>query len=102
MAANKRPSEITVLGVPFDVRYAHSLKDENGEQVAGLMHGPKRLIEICLTNNATPSLVESTLAHEWCHAVFYVSGWSEMFKDDQEEGIVLVLENALLQAFKRR
>lgn len=107
----KRPTSVTVMGIPFTVLYQPSVvdpDDKDKEELSGLTTGAQRLIQISTSVNTTKELIEATLLHETIHAILYVSGMSEMIQacdptedDKLEEGIVVALENGISQIYKR-
>jgi hypothetical protein len=99
---SKRPTKVSVLGVPFTIEYVADLKASDGTTAMGETLGEERIIRICTTNNTTQELVESVILHEIVHAALYISGQSERLGDKHEESIVLALENALAPIYRRR
>jgi len=60
----------------------------------------KGIINISLSRNTNQALLDKTLFHELLHYVLYKTGWSEMISnlgEKSEEGLVLMLENNLIQ-----
>ena len=95
MAKAKKPKKcITLLGVPFEVIFQDKI-DDDGDTVSGLCYGSGHRIYISTEENKTPEEINSTLLHECIHAILYVSGQSQLLKEDHEEGIVIALESAL-------
>jgi len=76
-----------------------SYKSKLPNDVYGLCHADKGLIEISLKQNSTQEMLEASLWHELLHLAFYRSGWGEVLSDANlsEEGVVIMLENAFRQ-----
>lgn len=89
---------VSVLGIPFDVIIKEKVLVDR-EEVGGVTYGPKRLIELSKEENHTEELMNSTLIHEYCHAVLYVAGQTHTLTDEQEEGIVGAMEHSFSQHF---
>jgi Zn-dependent peptidase ImmA (M78 family) len=88
---------VTVMGVAFEVKFKEKLT-EDGDECYGLTDGAARTIEISTALNKTEDMKASTLVHEYCHAVLYVTGQSETLTTEQEEGLVIAFEHALVQS----
>lgn len=92
---------LNVMGILFEVRYKENVLDSDGTDVCGTTDGATRVIEISTTANKTEDLQLSSLIHEFCHAVFYVTGQSQHLAAvhvEFEESIVMNMEHALVQA----
>jgi len=91
---------ISVMGIPFDVVIKDKVVVEGEkEECAGVTYGALRRIEISKKECSTEELMNSTLIHEFCHAILYVTGQSEHLEGDQEEAIVIAMEHGLSQHF---
>ncbi len=79
-----------------------SYKPKLPNDVYGLCHPDKGLIEISLKQNNTQEMLESSLYHELIHLLLYRSGWGEILETSSvpEEGLVLMLENGFQQLIK--
>jgi len=77
--------------------YQTANPDGGKEEITGACQQGLNLIEISTTENYDKRLLFSTVFHEFCHAMFYVSGQAERLIDDgaQEEGLVIMLESYL-------
>lgn len=94
----KLPHKVWIGPKSFSIVYKSTIKVDN-EVVGGSCYGPKREIEISLSESHTREELLETLWHEIIHAVLYVSGQSSTLNnDDQEEGIVVALEGFLADA----
>ena len=82
------PQTIEVLGQTIKVEIK-TLKDLYGNFSADKM-------TICLHDKYDLETSIQTLLHEMLHAMLAISGQNEMLSADQEEGIVRMLELALL------
>lgn len=105
------PDVVEISGVPFTVEYhdelpGHETKTKDEEEIVyGDCDVNRRRIRISLKYNETDDQFERTLLHEILHAVLGVSGQTERLEgenNEQEEGIVVALENALDQLYVRR
>lgn len=97
MSSNSR--KVDILGVPFTViRSTKKMPDEkdHGETVV-----LDRRIYLNPTVNKTPDEMASTLLHEVIHAILGISGQDQLFKEDQEEGVVTALEHGLYPLIQR-
>lgn len=92
-----RPKMMPVMGVPFRIQQAKKLA---GGKEDGQCWGSLR--KIVVRSDTSEMEFESILLHEIIHAVLYVSGQSQMFTNEQEEGLVLALEHGLLPLYQRR
>ena len=91
---------LSVMGIPFEVQLKDKvIVDGEKEECAGVTYGAYRRIEISREECKTEELMNSTLIHEYCHAVLYVTGQSETLSEEQEEGIVVAMEHAFSQQF---
>jgi hypothetical protein len=83
--------KIPVMGVMFDVDIKKKLpKGDHG-------HCDPTNRKILLAENKVAEIFESTKFHEVLHGILYVSGHSEWMTPEQEEGLVVALESAIMQ-----
>lgn len=89
-----KPKTIQILGTEFRIEYTTKLpKDDYGDTV-----GNDRVIRV--KSRLRGEIAKSTLIHEILHAIFHVSGQSEILaKHDEsgqlEEALVVALEHGL-------
>jgi hypothetical protein len=105
------PEVLEISGHPFTIEYYDEIpgteaktKDEE-ETVYGDCDITRRRIRISLKHNETDEQLERTLLHEILHAILGLSGQAERLEgenNEQEEGIVVALENALDLLYVRR
>jgi len=88
----KLPSTVNILSVPYTVEIG-PLADPSD---FGESNGSERTIRIRDTSPFHPS----TLLHEICHQVLYVSGLTNLLTDELEEAIVTALEHGLFPYFR--
>lgn len=97
-----KPKAVSVMGIPYRIEYAPELRDDKGEELFADTDGPGRLIRVSNKQNDTADKFEGTLFHELVHAVFHVTGISEILGDKKEEAVVLALEHGLAPLYKRK
>ncbi len=81
---NKKPRKIMILGHEVKVSYRKKLN------AFGYFYGDDNLIEI-----RNDEKWREHLLHEILHALFFYSGHSEKFSDNEEEALVRALENGI-------
>lgn len=92
------PKKISILGQTFKIETVENMKDTDGSELLGLMTGHQRSIK--LSSNLTDANRDEVLLHEIIHAVLYISGVSNLLKDNIEESIVVALEHGLNGIYK--
>ena len=94
------PKQVNILGQIFRVKIVPNLKDTDGIELSGLMEGEQKTIK--LSSSLNESSIEYVLLHEVVHAVFYVSGASNLLDDKVEESLTVALEHGLGCLYKLR
>lgn len=85
----KLPKVVYPCGVPFKVEIEKLPPGDMGQTL-----GTSRSIKLSNSEEHEEHLT-ATLFHEYLHAIFYVSGLSELVGHRQEEAIVTAMENSL-------
>lgn len=80
------PTTVSVLGVDVGVEWNADLEDGDFGQF---------LADVPMAKIGKRKVTQ-TFLHEMLHAIFYVSGQSEMMKEGQEEALIAALEHGLL------
>ena len=91
-----RPTSTMILGYEFEIQYVDDMPDSQ----YGEMTGWDRVIKI--NGRLKGDELESTILHEICHAILFITGWSEKLGDDEEEGLVRALEHGLSNIYKMK
>ena len=101
MAKKKKSTRyfLSVMGIPFEVLIKDKVIHSDGDECCGQTLGTERRIEVSREECKTEELMNSTLIHEYCHAILYVTGQHEMLEEKQEEAIVVAMEHAFSQHF---
>lgn len=86
--------EVSVAGQKIPVYLCH-LSDNHGMLDEKGIHP-----QIKINRDLSAKDRESILAHELLHAVFRLSGWTEILTSEQEEGLVVLLENYFVPAWE--
>ena len=88
MAVTKRPTKVSVLGQPFQIRW------QCPDNANLLGHTDSHKLEIEVKPNAAEAVARSTLLHELIHAVTFIQ-----LDQGLTEQQVLALEVGLFQVF---
>lgn len=94
--SKRRPTSVCILGQDFEIRYVDDMSDSQ----YGEMTGWDRVIKI--NSRLKGEELHATTMHEICHAILFITGWSEKLGDEEEEGIVRALEHGLAGLYKFR
>jgi len=87
------PKSLSILGKNIPVKRGN-LKDAHGQF-------DRTDFEITLDTKCPAHLIEETLMHEAMHAVLWISGVSQLLREDLEEAICFATEG-LTNSFKVR
>ena len=93
----KKPTNVTIMGIPFEVRHPQNVDKEKSY---GEMQGAERVIKI--KESLKGPVFEATLLHEVLHGILYTTGHSELFTVEQEEALVLALEHGISPLYERK
>ena len=98
----KAPHSVRVGPQSYKIIYKEKVyqtpnSDGGKEEISGACSQGLNTIEISTTESYNKRLLFSTVFHEFCHAMLYVSGQAERLVEDgaQEEGLVIMLESYL-------
>ena len=89
------PHKVRIGPRNFKIVYKDSLLSKDKEELSGGCHQASDLIEISLTQNRDKDMLFSTIFHEFLHGVWYVSGQTSRFVEDQEEDLTVLMESYL-------
>lgn len=85
-----KPNNVKILGKTFRIIYPKKIDKDNSY---GECDGANRTIKI--RADLEGAIYRETVLHEILHAIFYMTGHSELISPEQEESLVLSLENGL-------